>query len=212
MSTIKTTVYIFTFIFTSSFYGQKKITIYLEEIKVFNKPRGKIIDIKTKGTTSSLSGQIIKSTISRVDDLPSGKLSSIKFYFNRSLFTILEGKYGVNYKDVELGLLIYDVNEDGTPSETITDKEIRFLVTSDHRGSIELDLRPLNLYAKNSLYFGFELFKEQTAIDFQIMIKSSKKNSKTFYMKNWKNDKIVVFSDGMENFAIKMVVAVLQQK
>jgi hypothetical protein len=165
-------------------FAQVNDTIFLNEITV-QKTRNKIKHIKTEGKTSSLTGNPIKSVISRIDKLPSGSLASIKFYFNNSIFDLLPDDGLIDYKDVELCLLIYNVKEDGSLGGAIVDKEIRFLLRADHRGSIELDLEPLYLNTSESMYFGIELLKQQSGNDFRIMINE---NSIPSYMRGWNND------------------------
>jgi hypothetical protein len=185
-------------------FAQANDTIFLKEITT-KKISSKIKHIKTKGTTSSLTGNPIKSLISRIDKLPPGSLSSIKFYFNNSLSDLfIDDK--IDYKDVELVLLIYSVKEDGSPGEGIVDKEIRFLLRADHRGSIELDLEELYLNTSESMYFGFELLKQQSGKDFRIMVNSSNRNAAASYMKSWNNDEWSDF--GFTSLGIEMALDV----
>lgn len=184
---IKNVLYITLFFFSSYCFGQSKDTIFLEEVKI-EKISKKIKHVKTKGKTSSLSGNPIKSIISRIDQIPSGKLSSIKFYFNSNIIFFIPDSKKKDYKDVEFGLLIYEVKEDGTPGEAIIDKEIRFTLRADHEGSIELDLTPLYVETSKSMYFGIELSKQQLGNDFSIMLKCDETNPNVLFIKNWKND------------------------
>jgi hypothetical protein len=167
--------------------GQSTDTIFLREIKVQNIDK-KVSHIKTKGNTSSLSGKPIRSIISRIDQIPSGRLSSIKFYFNSNSLFFVPNQKKKDYQDVDFELLIYGIKEDGSPGEVIAEKKIRFKLKSDHKGSLELDLEPLQLNTSQSMYFGIELLKPQLGNDFRIMIKCDH-NSNVLYMKRWNNDK-----------------------
>jgi hypothetical protein len=197
--------YIVIFIFTMNTFAQANDTIFLKEITA-KKISSKIKHIKTKGTTSSLTGNPIKSLMSRIDKLPPGSLSSIKFYFNNSISDLLPDNERIEYKDVELVLLIYNVKEDGSPGEAIVDKEIRFLLRADHRGSIELDLEELYLNTSESMYFGFELLKQQSGKDFRITVNSSNRNAAASYMKSWNNDEWSKF--GFTSLGIEMALDV----
>ena len=178
----KTLFYFLVFFISLNSYCQIKDTIKLEEINVHGTDE-KVKHIKTKGAPSSLTGKDIKSIISKIDDVPLGNLNSIKFYFNSSVLFFVKDNNKSEYKDVEMGLLIYEAKEDGTPGELLTDKIIRFTLQSNHRGAIELDLRPLYLNTSKSMFFGIELFNKQIGTDFKIMTNRNKENSKLLYIK-----------------------------
>ena len=183
----KTLFYLLVFFISLNSYCQIKDTINLAEVKVLTTNK-KIKHLKTKGNHSSLAGNHIKSIISRIDDISSGNLTSIKFFFNSSVLFFVKDDYKAEYKNVEMGLLIYGAKEDGTPGEILTDKIIRFTLHSNHHGAIELDLRPLYLNTSKSMFFGIELFNKQTGKDFKIMTYRNKENSKLLYLKHWKNE------------------------
>lgn len=183
----KTVLYLLFFFFSLNSYSQIKDTIQLEEVKVFFKSK-KVKHIKTKGKSSSLTGNLIKSIISKIDEIPPGKLASIKFFFNSSELFFIKDDSKTEYKDVELGLLIYNTNDDGTPGELLTDKIIRFTLHSNHSGSIELDLKPLYLHTSQTMFFGIELLNKQIGKDFKIMTNCNEENPKLLYLKTWKND------------------------
>ena len=83
MTMNKNLLYIFIFFVSINSYSQTKDTIRLEEVKILATNK-KVEHLKTKGKLSSLTGNPIKGIISKVDEIPDGKLSSIKFFFNRS--------------------------------------------------------------------------------------------------------------------------------
>ena len=75
----KTILYFFILLVSSHSISQIKDTIKLEEIKIVATNK-KVKHIKTKGINSSITGNAIKSIISRIDEIPDGKLYSIKFF------------------------------------------------------------------------------------------------------------------------------------
>jgi len=178
----KTLFYFLVFFISLNSYCQIKDTINLEEVNVLTTNK-KIKHLKTKGNNSSLTGNLIKSIISRIDEIPQGDLTSIKFFFNRSVLFFVKDNNKSEYKDVEMGLLIFEAKEDGTPGELLTNKIIRFTLHSNHHGAIELDLKPLYLNTSKSMYFGIELFNKQVGTDFKIMTNRNKENSKLLYLK-----------------------------
>lgn len=173
-------------------YSQIKDTIKLEEVKVLVANK-KVKHHKTKGRLSSLTGNPIKSIMCKIDEIPSGKLSSIKFFFNSQALFFLKDDNKKDYKDVEMGLLIYEVKDDGTPGELVIDKIIRFTLRSNHYGFIELDLKPLYLNTSKTMFFGIELLNKQLGKDFKIMTNCNDKNS-NLYLKTW-NSKDWHYSD-----------------
>lgn len=174
------------FVFINS-YSQIKDTIRLEEVKIHSTNK-KVQLLKTKGKLSSFSGNPIKGIISKVDEIPDGKLSSIKLFFNRSPVFFLKDRDRANYKDVELRLLIYDVKDDGSPGELLNEKTIIFTLNSQNNGFIELDLKPLYLNTSKTMYFGIELLNKQIGKDFKIMTKCNNKNSNLLYLKTWNSE------------------------
>lgn len=183
----KNLLYIFIFFVSINSYSQTKDTIRLEEVKILATNK-KVEHLKTKGKLSSLTGNPIKGIISKVDEIPDGKLSSIKFFFNRSPIFFLKDSDRATYKDVELGLLIYEVKDDGTPGELLIDKVIIFTLNSQNNGFIELDLKPLYLNTSKTMFFGIELLNKQIGKDFKIMTKCNNKNSNLLYLKTWNSE------------------------
>ena len=183
----KTLLYIFIFFTSLNSYSQIKDTIKLEEVKVLTTNKN-IKHHKTKGKPSSLTGNLIKSIISKIEEIPSGKLSSIKFFFNSSVLFFIKDVNKTDYKDVDLGLLIYEAKDDGTPGELLTDKVIRFTLHSNDYGFIDLDLKPLYLNTSNTMFFGIELLNKQSGKDFKIMTNCNSENSNLIYLKNWNSE------------------------
>ena len=183
----KTLLYIFIFFISLNSYSQIKDTIKLEEVKVLTTNKN-IKHHKTKGKPSSLTGNLIKSIISKIEEIPSGKLSSIKFFFNSSVLFFIKDDNKTEYKDVDLGLLIYEAKDDGTPGELLTDKVIRFTLHSNDYGFIDLDLKPLYLNTSNTMFFGIELLNKQSGKDFKIMTNCNSENSNLIYLKNWNSE------------------------
>ena len=183
----KTLLYFFIFFLSLTTYSQIKDTIKLEEVKILSCNK-KINHIKTKGKPASLIGKTIKSIISKIDEIPSGKLVSIKFFFNSSGLFFIKDDNKAEYKDIELGLLIYEAKDDGTPGELLTDKVIRFTLHASDSGFIELNLNPLYLNTSKTMFFGIELLNKQIGNDFKIMTKCNDDNLKLLYLKSWNND------------------------
>ena len=85
----KKVFYFFMFFISLNSYTQIKDTIRLDQLKVIATNK-KAKHFKTKGLHSSLTGNNIKSIISKMDEIPSGNLSSIKFFFNSSVLFFIK--------------------------------------------------------------------------------------------------------------------------
>ncbi len=187
--------YLLLFVLAIPSYGQATDTIFLKEIQV-SRVHHKTKHLKSKGMTSSLSGKALKGILNKMDDIPTGSLASVKLYFNSRVLFFVENDKKKDSKDVNFGLLVYDVKEDGSPGKAITDKEIRFTVTADHKGAIELDLTPLHLNTLSSMYIGIELLQPQVGNDFTLMISCSDSKPNSLYMNSWNADAWSAFNIG----------------
>jgi hypothetical protein len=79
-------------------------------------------------------------------DLPEGNIKSATFHFNCGLINLLHKTLHINYKDVKLGLIVYNVTDNDLPGEVISENEIEFIVRADHRGSLHINLNEVTIY------------------------------------------------------------------
>lgn len=151
-------------IFGNSFlFAQTSImkdTIALESV-IVKSPlvRKKIIKTESKGIPAYNGLRYLKKVVCLQKDLPKGVIKSVTFYFNCGLINILHKQLNIKYKDVKIGLILYKVSDDGFPGETISEREIDFVVSADHRGAFVVNLERLNLVSED-MFIGVELLTE----------------------------------------------------
>ncbi len=176
------TLFLFTntLCFSQSFSLNDSI-IYLDEVIINSNNTYNLVTIKTKGKqNNSFSMKNKGKIISLVDNMPSGKIKTLIFFFNNNK--------KISYKDVEFKLIIFTVDNNNMPDKELFNDDYRFLVKNSEKGKIILDLSKLNLKNYDKLFFGLELVKNSNTKDFLIDF-NSVKNNNTFIkmegMENW---------------------------
>ncbi|MDT0689064.1 hypothetical protein RM549_04660 [Salegentibacter sp. F188] len=153
------------FFLLSNLYSQdhnEEEVIFLEEVTVnaIRDYKDRVI-IKTEGKRNATFSVAEKSIfVSRISNIPEGKISSIKFYFNRRKKT--------NFTENSFRLKIYHINSELQPGRIINKNDIRFLVTPDHKGEIELDLLNMDLQHLTEIYIGLELLNNNEELGFSL--------------------------------------------
>lgn len=123
--------------------------IYLKEVVISNSVRPKEIKINYNGTRDESMGFYENQKIvSLISNIPDGKLTSVELFFDVKLYD--------TSKNLELGLLIYEINSEGQPGTSLLPENVRFKVQGNKREKITLDLSELNLVTKQNLFIGFE--------------------------------------------------------
>lgn len=138
---------------------EKNSIVNLESITVKTNTNKKILTIKTHGKNSVMgfihnTGEIV----SVIQNIPSGKLISVAFYFNQipfSFFKLFSNEKFI-FRDMDFRLVIYEVNDKSFPGKLLISENIRFTVEANEKGKVELDIRPLNLNTQNKLYIGVQ--------------------------------------------------------
>lgn len=166
---------LFFIIFINSSYSQNEIlndsVIQLEEVILYQK-NDNCNKIKTDGKKNSTFSVSNKSEfVSLISDIPNGRISSLKLFFNT--------RKNTSFKKTTFRLKIYGV-EDKLPFKEIITSELRFNV-SKKKEFIKLDLSKLELINNNELYIGIELLDENENFTFSIDCKTNKNKSNTYY-------------------------------
>ena len=151
--------------------------IQLEEVTIENKKnQEKKISIKTKGKkNSTFSVQKSSIFVSRINNIPNGKIFSIKFYFNNRKNTKF---YKNNFR-----LKLFRVNSENKPGEEILNEKINFSINANHKGEIELNISQLDLVNLTELFLGLELLNQNNDLGFSIDCITAK-NAFTYYKSN----------------------------
>jgi len=163
----------------------KDSIIYLDEVIIQNN-RAKEVNLKTKNSGKESRGFQIQNSkfVSLIRGIPKGQLNSITFYFNTSQVP--------EKTEYELGLLIFEIDENGKPGKQISDKDIRFKLKSGKKAKTVLNLKNLNLDSQENLFFGIEVLSDLRKMPLIIDFYKSK-SSRSYYTQNngdmWKMPK-----------------------
>lgn len=162
---------------------QKDSIIVLREIKILKKKKAKkhITKIDLDGRPNFGGLNQISKIVSVVKNIPEGRLSYVDFYFNCGLVNFLKKKLDINYKDTELGLLVYEVAQDGKPGKAISENEIKFIVKKEHNGRFRIDLSTLNLYHRN-IYMGVQVLSKLDDKEKNIYVRFSENENASTYI------------------------------
>jgi hypothetical protein len=149
--------------------------------------------------------QKIPGQVSLIKDIPEGYLNYVAFDFNSGIVNLFRKDSDVAYKDTELSLVIYSVAGDGSPGEKLNESEVRFVVKEDHRGTMKLNLKPLNLQSQTQLFFGIESLSSEQGNS--MVFKLQQNPDAVSYIKS-KDGKWYPWIMGIEALQIKMEVGV----
>lgn len=189
----------------------KNSIIYLDEVVVTKKAtKVKIKKVKTEGSTiAQIGAQKVPAQVSMVHDIPAGYLNYVTFYFNTGIINAFKKETNIKYEDTELSLILYTVNKDGTPGVPLMENPLRFIVKKEHRGEIQLNLKPLNLASEQQLFIGIESVSEQK--DNTVVLRMQKNKDAITYNKG-RDGKWYKWSFDDFNLQIKMDVGVAVER
>lgn len=178
-------VCLLSFIFQTGFSqidtSKKLSPVTLDTLLVLPKSK-KIIKVHLKGYPSYSGLSQTTAVVSYAGNLPRGLLKSVSFYFNCGLVNHLKKRCKINYKDVELGLLIYKANSDSTIGDVISQNDIKFIVTSEHRGQFKVDVRSLKV-RENSIFIGFSVLSKLPKDENNIYVRYNETKTARSYVK-----------------------------
>ena len=87
--------------------------------------------------------------VTLMDDLPVGYLHSITYVFNNAF----DAKTA-DFKDAEVELLFFEVNDDKTPGNKLSYSKKTVFVSKDFSGKMEIDLKGLTIKSDGKLFIG----------------------------------------------------------
>ncbi|WP_177762489.1 hypothetical protein [Flavobacterium sp. I3-2] len=187
----------------------------LDELKITSKKKKKIKKYKIDGLNPEF--QVLSKDnffITKYDDLPKGKILSTTFYFNTwapNLLNSLNDEFKTNYKDVDLGILVYEMKKDGTLGKIVSDCEVKFTVKKEHKGELKIDISSID-FPEDSFFLGMKVLSECNADEgnFFIRICESEKtfSYETFLPNEKSKDKSVVLAQ--QPFALKTILEIEQ--
>ena len=89
--------------------------------------------------------------VTLMDDLPVGYLHSITYVFNNAF----DAKTA-DFKDAEVELLFFEVNDDKTPGNKLSYPKKTVFVSKDFSGKMEIDLKELTIKSDGKLFIGIK--------------------------------------------------------
>lgn len=152
---------------TTSLFAQNTIKeTTLDELEIASKRKRKIKKYKIDGINPEF--QVLSKDnffITKYDNLPKGKIISTTFYFNTwapNLLNSINDDFKTNYKDVDLGILVYEMKKDGTLGKIISDSEVNFTVKKEHRGELKIDVSEID-FSTGNFFMGIKVLSECNA-------------------------------------------------
>lgn len=156
-------------------------SIYLDTVSVWSKGR-KTMKVQLRGFPMYNGLSQTKSVVSFVALPVKSHLKSVSFYFNCGMVNRLKKRLKINYKDVELGIVIYRANADSTLGKVISENEILFTVPASHRGPFKVDLSSLAVQ-EDLVFIGFSVISELTPGENNIYVRYNEKRSARTFVK-----------------------------
>ncbi len=134
----------------------------LDELIINSKTKKKIKKLKVKGFP--FYGYYIQneSIVTGMTNLPEGKVKSVIFNFNNRYSRFAGGifeKINTNFLDVEFGILVYEMNDKFQLGNMVSDCEIKFSVSKDHKGDFRIDLSEID-FPEDQFFIGFKVLSE----------------------------------------------------
>ena len=185
---------ILTLIVCSSFLSKAQNTIEettLAEVEITSKRKKKIKKHKISGTPAFDNISKDEFIVSSVNQLPKGKVKSVSFYFNTAFIDFVDvvagKKFDVNYIDVELGLLVYEMGNDNQLGNLISDCELKFVVPHNHKGAYKVDISEIEL-PEGNFFIGFKVLSETNKDENNLYLRLFESDSHVTYFEMWGKD------------------------
>ena len=154
--------------------------IYIQEVAIETNKKSKVAKATTLGTHKEIRGfnKADSKYVSLVRNIPKGQLVSICFFFSPGMLN--------KNSEFDLGLLMFELDENGKPGRALSDKETKFKLKANGKGKIKLDLRKLYLNSKEELFFGFAIYNDITRNP--LLVKFSIAKGATSFYQELKSD------------------------
>ena len=151
---------------TSSFFAQTIVEeTILEELEITSKKRKKIKKYKLNGFPPDfIDFSTNEFVVTNFENLPKGKIISATFYFNTwlpSFANSVNQEFKIDYKDVDFGILVYEMKKDGTLGELISNSEVKFTVNKEHRDAFKIDVSSID-FPSDKFFLGIKALSDVT--------------------------------------------------
>ena len=134
---------------TTSLFAQNTIEeTTLDELEITSKRKRKIKKYKLNGFPPDfIDFSKNEFVVTNFENLPKGKIISATFYFNTwlpSFANSVNEEFKIDYKDVDFGVLVYNMKKDGTLGNLISDSEVKFTIKKEQRDGFKIDVSSID--------------------------------------------------------------------
>lgn len=182
---------LFTFYPTILSAQNKNDETTLDELIINSKAKKKLIKHKISGTPAFNSISQDEFIVTGVNEVPKGKVKSVSFYFNTRFVDVVDvvsgKKFDTNYLDIELGVLVYEIAENRDLGKIISDCEVKFIVSKNHKGAFKVDLSSLDL-PDDKFFIGFKVLSQTNKDENNIYLRLFEDGNYVSYTEVYMND------------------------
>ena len=213
----KTLLLLMLFLFCSAILSaqNKNDETTLDELIINSKAKKKIKKFRIDGIIPEFQA-LSKDNffITKFDKLPKGKIISTTFYFNTwapNFVNSMNEDFKTNYKDVDLGLLVYEMKKDGTLGKIISDSQINFTIKKEHKGGLKIDVSSID-FPDDYFFMGVKVLSECDAEEGNFFIRICE-TDKTFSYETFLPDaksKEKKIKLAQQPFALKTILEIEQ--
>lgn len=182
---------LFSFCSTALSAQNKNDETTLDELVINSKAKKKIKKLKVKGFPFyGYYGQN-ESIVTGLTNLPKGKVKSVIFNFNNRYTRFVGQNFNqinISYLDMEFGILVYEMNDKYQLGNIVSNCEVKFSVSKDHKGDFKVDLSEID-FPEGQFFIGLKVLSETYKNDigsFYVMLCDNDENVSYRTHKNYK--------------------------
>ncbi|WCM41483.1 hypothetical protein MG290_11045 [Flavobacterium sp. CBA20B-1] len=153
---------LFSFCSTTLSAQNKNDETTLDELIINSKTKKKIKKLKIKGFPFYGYYNQNESIVTGINNPPKGKVKSVVFNFNNR-YTRFVGQnieqVNISYLDMEFGILVYEMNDRYQLGNIVSDCEVKFFVSKDHKGDFKVDVSEID-FPEGRFFIGIKVLSE----------------------------------------------------
>lgn len=175
---------LFSFCSTTLSAQNKNDETTLDELIINSKAKKKLKKLKVKGFPFYSYYNQNESIVTGINNPPKGKVQSVTFNFNNRYTRFVGGNFdqiNINYLDMEFGILVYEMNDRYQLGNIVSDCEVKFSVSKDHKGDFKVDVSEID-FPEDRFFIGLKVLSE-----------TYKNNIASFYLMLCDNDENVSY-------------------
>ncbi|WLD24458.1 hypothetical protein NU10_03405 [Flavobacterium dauae] len=213
MCKILSLLMLFSFCLSTLSAQNKSDETTLDELIINSKAKKKIKKLKVKGFPFYSYYIKNESIITGVTNLPEGKIKSVVFNFNNRFTRFVSGNFdqlNINFLDMEFGILVYEMNDKYQLGNIISECEVKFSVTKDHKGDFKVDVSEID-FPKSDFFVGFKVLSKTYEKDASFYVMMCDNDENTSY-RTYKKIKGINKTDffNLENGHLKITIEIEQ--